>query len=59
MYIYFALNNFFVIEAVRKTHEHVTDNEIGESISKWLAQATLRIQRAKYIYDFNLIYIYF
>jgi len=46
------------IEAVRKTYGHVTDNDIGESISKWLAQATLRIQRAKYVYLYNYIYIY-
>lgn len=41
---------FCHIEAVRKTYEHMTDNDIGESVSKWLAQATLRVQRAKYVF---------
>lgn len=27
----------YLIEAVRKTHNHITDNEIGNYIAKWLA----------------------
>lgn len=41
---------FYVIEAVRMTHKHVSDAEIGENISKWLAQAPVRIERAKYVF---------
>ncbi|KAL0120356.1 hypothetical protein PUN28_008188 [Cardiocondyla obscurior] len=34
-----------IAQAVRMVHGQVTDPEIASSISKWLAQSTLRTQR--------------
>ncbi|GAB1865731.1 hypothetical protein CAJAP_06810 [Camponotus japonicus] len=36
-----------IIQAVRTMYGSVTDNEIAESISKWLTQASLRTQRER------------
>ncbi|EFN69168.1 hypothetical protein EAG_03113 [Camponotus floridanus] len=38
---------FGTAEAVRTMYGSVTDNEIAESISKWLTQASLRTQRER------------
>lgn len=48
---------FYVIEAVRMPHKHVSDAEIGENISKWLAQAPVRIERALYVFTGYSFYI--
>lgn len=39
-------------EAIRAKHNELTDNDIADYISKWLSQATVRIQRdeKKYVY---------
>jgi len=37
-------------------HSQVTDNDIANSVSKWLAQATLRSQRQKYVHTFVISY---
>lgn len=36
-----------VIQAVHMSHKDITDNDIAEYASKWLAQATVRIAREK------------
>ncbi|XP_067210353.1 uncharacterized protein [Linepithema humile] len=38
-----------IIQAVRRTHKHVSDAEIAETISKWLTQASVRIERTKHL----------
>lgn len=38
-----------IIQAVRTTYKHVNDAEIADTISKWLAQAPVRIERAKHL----------
>lgn len=48
---------FCVIEAIRTTHKHINDTEIGETIAKWLAQAPVRIERAKYVLKAFIFYI--
>lgn len=37
-------------------HGQVTDNDIADSVSKWLAQATLRSQREKYVLTFDILH---
>jgi len=41
-----------ITEAVRVKHNQMTDNDIAEYTSKWLSQATVRVQRdkKKYVY---------
>ncbi|GAB1860802.1 DUF4806 domain-containing protein [Camponotus japonicus] len=36
-----------IIQAVRILYKEITENEFGEYVSKWLAQASIRILRQK------------
>jgi len=38
-----------ITEAVPIKHNELTDNDFAEYTSKWLSQATVRIQRDKYV----------
>lgn len=37
----------YILEAVRISYKEMTENEIAEYASKWLAQAAVRIVRQK------------
>lgn len=37
----------YITEAVHMSHKDITDSDITEYASKWLAQATVRIGREK------------
>lgn len=39
-----------ITEAVRIKHNELTDNDFAEYTSKWLSQATVRIQRDKCVH---------
>jgi len=39
-------------------HKHISDAEIADIISKWLAQAPVRIERAKYVFTKCSVCIY-
>lgn len=43
------MNNIYIyiLEAVRMVYKEMTENKFAEYASKWLAQATVRIQRQK------------
>jgi len=49
------LINFCITEAVRTVHSQATDTDIGNSISKWLAQGTVRVQR-QYVDYISVVY---
>lgn len=52
-YLQYNVLNIFLChtETVQKTFGDVTDNDIETYISKWLDQATSRVEKTKYLYS--------